>query len=121
MFCRNCGKQLDDNAVVCPHCGVATRATAPAAQPQAQPRPQPVQVQETNGMAIAGFVTALLGLGIIALILSIVGLNKSKQLGGNGKAFAIAGIVISVLSLVAYVISFAVGLIPIILGLVEAL
>lgn len=24
MFCRNCGKKIDDNSVVCPNCGVAT-------------------------------------------------------------------------------------------------
>ena len=24
MFCSNCGKEIDENAVVCPHCGVAT-------------------------------------------------------------------------------------------------
>lgn len=24
MYCRNCGKQIDDKAVVCIHCGVAT-------------------------------------------------------------------------------------------------
>ncbi len=23
MFCKNCGAQIDDKAVVCPHCGVA--------------------------------------------------------------------------------------------------
>ncbi len=24
MYCRNCGKEIDDNAVVCVYCGVAT-------------------------------------------------------------------------------------------------
>ena len=24
MFCKNCGKEIDDKAVVCPNCGVAT-------------------------------------------------------------------------------------------------
>ncbi len=24
MFCKNCGSQLDDRAVICPHCGVPT-------------------------------------------------------------------------------------------------
>ena len=24
MFCKNCGKELDDKAVICPGCGVAT-------------------------------------------------------------------------------------------------
>ncbi len=22
MYCKNCGKEIDDNAYVCPHCGV---------------------------------------------------------------------------------------------------
>ncbi len=25
MFCTNCGKEIDDNAVVCVHCGCATQ------------------------------------------------------------------------------------------------
>ena len=25
MYCRKCGKQIDDEAVVCVHCGVATK------------------------------------------------------------------------------------------------
>lgn len=29
MFCTNCGKEIDDNAIVCIHCGVSTRATNP--------------------------------------------------------------------------------------------
>ena len=27
MFCKNCGKEIDDNAVICPHCGVAQKDT----------------------------------------------------------------------------------------------
>ena len=27
MFCKNCGKEIDDNAAVCIHCGVATNST----------------------------------------------------------------------------------------------
>lgn len=31
MFCKNCGAEIDDNAVVCPKCGVAVNETpAPA-------------------------------------------------------------------------------------------
>lgn len=25
MFCKNCGQEIDDKAVVCPHCGVSQR------------------------------------------------------------------------------------------------
>ncbi len=29
MYCRHCGQEIDDQAVICPHCGVATQATTP--------------------------------------------------------------------------------------------
>ena len=28
MHCKNCGKEIDDNAVVCPHCGVQQKRVA---------------------------------------------------------------------------------------------
>ncbi len=30
MFCKNCGKEIDDKAAVCIHCGVAVNPTAVA-------------------------------------------------------------------------------------------
>lgn len=29
MFCKNCGKEIDDKAAVCPHCGVAQSEQQP--------------------------------------------------------------------------------------------
>lgn len=29
MFCKNCGKEIDDKAAVCPHCGVAQNEQQP--------------------------------------------------------------------------------------------
>jgi uncharacterized membrane protein YvbJ len=26
MFCKNCGKQIDDKAVICVHCGVPPKS-----------------------------------------------------------------------------------------------
>lgn len=26
MYCKNCGKEIDDNAIICIHCGVSTEA-----------------------------------------------------------------------------------------------
>lgn len=31
MYCKNCGQQIDDNAVVCVHCGAQQQAVATAA------------------------------------------------------------------------------------------
>lgn len=101
MFCKNCGKEINDGAVVCPNCGVATenmvKASAPAAPAQ------------KNTMALVGFILALLGFNLIALILSIVGLTNCKkpEFNGDGKGFAIAGIIISSIYMVIFIILFA--------------
>ena len=101
MFCKNCGKDIDDNAVVCPNCGVATEKMA------ASTAPAPAQ---KNTMALVGFILALLGFNLIALILSIVGLTNSKkpEFAGDGKGFAIAGIILSTLYIVVIFIIVAV-------------
>lgn len=31
MYCRNCGKEIDDQAIICPNCGVPTE-TKPAVE-----------------------------------------------------------------------------------------
>ncbi len=90
MFCKNCGKEIDDKATVCIHCGVPTA--------NAQQQQQPVVTgNKTNGIAIAGLVLSILWFtSLIGLILSIVGLQKSKteEYNGSGRSVAIAGIVI---------------------------
>ena len=101
MFCKNCGKEIDDNATVCIHCGV------PTANAQQQPV---VTGNKTNGLAIAGLVLSILfWTSLIGLILSIVGLQKSKteEYNGSGRGVAIAGIVIGAVFLAILVITLA--------------
>ena len=71
---------------------------------------------QQNGLAIAGMVLGIASVvlffltwpativAIVGLILSLVGLNKSKQLGGLGRGMAIAGVVTSSIGLVASII-----------------
>ena len=59
----------------------------------------------TNPFAVIGFVLALCsGLTLPALILSIIGLVRSKSYTKSGKGFAIAGIVICVVTIVCVVV-----------------
>lgn len=88
MFCRNCGSELNDDAVFCPNCGVQTTGGNPnnannpnniksfnanavngAPAPMPAPMQHPGYVQQpqpsgTNGLGIAGFVLGLLSLGL---------------------------------------------------------
>ena len=106
MYCENCGKEINENAVVCPYCGTATKKLT-----------ETEKKLPVNGIGIAGFVVSLLSLwlGVYFCIASIVGValsavamaTRSKH-SLNG--LAIAGLVISIVSLVIW------GLIWIIVG-----
>jgi Na+/melibiose symporter-like transporter len=60
----------------------------------------PVMAQRTSGMAIAGFVLAFF-CGLLGLIFSIIGYNECKRSNGSigGEGLAVAGIVISIVSM----------------------
>ena len=85
----------------------------PPQQPGAQPSFQPQQIVHTtivqqpvkasNGVAVAGFIFAFL-FAPLGFILSLVGLQKAKQLGGEGSGLATAGLVISVLAMLPFIL-----------------
>ncbi|MDE6075371.1 MAG: zinc ribbon domain-containing protein [Clostridia bacterium] len=126
MYCRKCGKEIDDEAVVCPHCGVlavkngAPRFYGQPAQQPVQPAQQPVQIiqqpaqpteqKSTNGLGIAGFVIGLISLlgGIYFCIPAVAGfifsvfavINRKRYKSCNG--LAIAGLVISSVALAVW-------------------
>ncbi len=81
MFCTNCGKEIDSNAYVCPHCGVQLHKEEPRVKPN-------------NTLAIVGFVLSFF-IPIAGLICSIIAYNKSKEINDVGKSFSLAGIIIS--------------------------
>ena len=85
MFCNNCGSQIDDNAVVCPNCGVVTNNYIAK---------NTNQNNETNVLAIVGFILSFF-IAIAGLICSIIGYRKAAELNGKGKGLALAGILIS--------------------------
>ena len=66
--------------------------------------------EKTNGFAVAGLVCSLCGLitcgftSLIGLVLSIIGLSKSKNNNGNGKGLAIGGIISGVIILIINII-----------------
>ena len=104
MFCKNCGKVIDDNAVVCPNCGIQVK--------EIKSETAVSSVKHVNGLGIAAFVVSLLSLwlGMYFVIASLVGLGLSigamvlhnKYNSCNG--LAIAGLVLSIISTVIWLI-----------------
>lgn len=85
-FCSNCGKEIDDNAVVCPGCGCAVKQEA---------------LQDSNdapstGFAILGFFIPVAGL-ILYLINKDKSPKKAKSAGKGALIGFIVGIVVSVI------------------------
>lgn len=124
MFCKNCGREISNNAVVCPYCGVQTSAPVKAQQPvrPAQTviyQPAPTQViinqpapRKSNTAGVVGFVFSLLSFFLgeffliapfIGFICSCVGVAKRKSCTDNN-GLAVAGLIINILQLVGWLI-----------------
>ena len=97
MFCKNCGKEIDDKASVCIHCGVAVTTAGVKDE------------KKVNAFGIAGFVVSLVSLylgiyfciaSVVGLVLSIVGMVQAKKCRLNG--LAIAGLVLGIISTVIW-------------------
>ena len=100
-YCKHCGKEIDDKAVVCIYCGCATNDTEVSSGNVQHSKSSD---NNSNMMSVVGLVISCVSL-IVALfgtvaIVSTIGLVKSKQKNGAGKGMAIAGIIVGGLSLI---------------------
>lgn len=95
MYCKNCGKEIDDNAYVCIHCGVRVDN-------------KPVQTA-TEGDSKTGLgVVMALFLGLIGLIIGLCmyksdSYERQTFVKGWGITFAIC----TVVAIILYVTVFA--------------
>lgn len=100
MFCKNCGSQISDNAVVCPNCGVQVGKVSTENYED-----------KKNTIAIVGFVLSFF-FAIAGLVCSIIGYKKAKNEGYDNQGLALAGIIISAISIglvVLYIVLIIAG------------
>ena len=101
MFCQKCGKEINDEAVVCIGCGcpVNSAQTATTANPSVQNKPIP----ESNSTANCALLFAFL-MPIVGLIMGIVGTCKYKT--PSLKSKCVSAIVVSIISWIVWAIIF---------------
>lgn len=128
--CPSCGVKITGSPKFCPNCGSSLSVTNANANIPNEERSEaapstyaeysrgqnncppgtgyaayngtPQQnIKRTNTIAVVGFVLSFF-FSLIGLIVCIVGIAKSKDYGGTGKGFAIAGIIIALFSLIFY-------------------
>ncbi len=102
-FCPNCGEQVQDSQLYCGKCGAQIENSELNPRDRHYTLPQ----QMSCGMAIAGFVCSFF-IALLGLIFSIVGLCQINKYNGflTGKGLAVAGIVISAITIVFQIIGF---------------
>lgn len=77
MFCKNCGKSIPDDAVLCPYCG-----TTLAANPQPQPNvPQDRKKKKKTGCLIS--IISVIALITIILVIAISGSDDGTTTTGD--------------------------------------
>lgn len=91
MFCSNCGKEIDDKAVVCVNCGCAVGKRPNSSKPDAP----------SAGFAVIGFLVPLVGL-ILYLIYDAEQPLKARSAGKGALAGVITSVILSVLFFVIY-------------------
>lgn len=109
MYCKNCGKEVYDQAFVCPHCGTRVGDTTTSSQKG-----------NDNVVGLIGFILSFFA-PVAGLICSIIGYKNVRDTGGNYKNPAYAGIIISAVSIGLYVIAMIVYLIVFFTVLLPAL
>ena len=94
MFCKNCGTEIDDKAVVCPKCGVSTGKSVNTVASDDAP---------SGGFAFLCFLFPLLG-----LILYLVWKDSYPQKAHSCGKGAIIGVCVEVgVSILYVIIAFA--------------
>lgn len=100
MTCPKCGAQNQPAAVFCSQCANSLRATPGVAAGLATGG-VPIRPR-TSGMAIAGFVLSFF-CSLLGLIFSCIGYSECKKSHGavDGAGMALAGIIISLVGMLA--------------------
>ncbi len=100
MYCKYCGQPLDERAMICPHCGVATD-NASLKMTEEDDRP-------SGGFAVLSFFVPLVGL-ILYLVWHDNYPKKARSCGKGALIGVIVGAIQVVLSIVVFFFSLGIA------------
>lgn len=90
MYCAYCGKEIKNEAVVCPYCGCPTQNNRPTAKPDDA---------KSAGFAVLGFFFPMIG-----LILYLVWMNDYPLRAKSAGKGALISVIVSVAFVILYII-----------------
>ncbi len=111
MYCSKCGKEYAGGTMICPYCGVNTQTGTVhyVVQPE----------RKYNVCAVLGFVLSVVSLvfslygavTVASIVLSAIALKETKRAEEKGRGFAIAGLIIGILTLVIMLLIIALAVV----------
>ena len=132
MYCKKCGRQLEEGLEICPYCGADIKTGKVYGEKEKAPKEKkPVKYKYNSNekgtglYSIMGFIFSLTGVSIfpligsiIGMVLSCLGLKETSKNGADYYKLAVAGLIISLISLILYcafivfVVLMIVGILP---------
>lgn len=107
MFCNNCGKEIDDEAIVCIHCKTPTGRPVPTPQVTPVAPSTPVRPQGYDDPPNPGLIVLSLFVFVAGIILTVTHFIDKKNRAA--KAYLIATIISAVCAFLSvFVIYFVV-------------
>lgn len=117
MFCKYCGKEIPDDASVCPSCGKSVQEGQPPAplalqQDEENRRNVPAASGPTDNLAVASLVCGICSILLLPIVLGplaiIFGAVSSSRVPreSNSHKLAKAGLILGIIGLVLMVIAF---------------
>lgn len=111
MFCPRCGHENANGELFCAMCGESLKEKPkPNIFKNDQPGFYYVEDRRYSGKAIAGFILSLVGIivagiicGTIGIVFSILGLSEIRNQNRRGYGLAVAGLVISIIDVIAVI------------------
>ena len=107
MYCRYCGKQIEEDARFCPYCGSAQQEERQAPPPQQRyvdPNDAP-----SGGFAVLGFFFPLVGL-ILFLVWQDTMPRRAKSCGKGALTSVIVSASLVLLTFIAIAVIAAIGI-----------
>lgn len=125
-YCVHCGKQVLDDAIICPGCGCSVQygnnngnntQNGSAQNNNAPQNHVPPNVDTYSGLSVGGLILAFFE-PLIGLILSIIANNEAKRIGSlKSQSMSKAGIIISAILLGIIALIFLIYIILIIVAI----
>ncbi|MDE6690416.1 MAG: hypothetical protein K2K04_00440 [Clostridia bacterium] len=118
-YCVHCGKQVLDDAIICPGCGCSVQygnngnntQNGNAHNNNAQQYQVPPAVDTYSGLSVGGLILAFFE-PLIGLILSILAHNEAKRTGSQkSRSMSTAGIIISAVIMGLFALLFLIWII----------